>query len=181
MGRKLTTVLLGGYRGNDDNGSGGGGVSLVDSAMLAAMPPRLPAKSGSNELVAGVQTDDDDDAAACADGSQAKQFRQIQLAKTDACPLSSSEREALSECPFPAHLLRQLFQWMPLRGVLRLGLTCKGLFTLYRGSLATDRRSLVLANGHWQFEHTNRSPFICEWTSKRANTHAQRRQRETGQ
>ncbi|KAH9395520.1 hypothetical protein TYRP_020544 [Tyrophagus putrescentiae] len=92
-----------------------------------------------------------------------RRFRQIQLAKTDACPLSSSEREVLSECPFPAHLLRQLFQWMPLRGALHLGLTCKALFTLYRRSLATDRRSLVLANGYYEFKDTGSSPFISEW------------------
>ena len=31
-------------------------------------------------------------------------------------------------------------------------------------SLATDCRSLVLANGYWQFEYIKRSPFISEWT-----------------
>ncbi|KAH9400101.1 hypothetical protein TYRP_001658, partial [Tyrophagus putrescentiae] len=31
-------------------------------------------------------------------------------------------------------------------------------------SLATDRQSLVLANGYWQFQHINRSPFISEGT-----------------
>ncbi len=94
-------------------------------------------------------------------------FRQIQLAKTDACPLSSSEREALSECRLPAHFLRQLFQWQTLTSALRLGLTCKGLFTLYRGSLATDRRSLVLNNGcYFGFEEdTDVSPFFADHLS----------------
>ena len=56
---------------------------------------------------------------------------------------------------------------MPLRGALRLGLTCKGLFTLYRSSLSTDRRSLVLNNGcYYGFEEdTDVSPFFADHLS----------------
>ena len=91
-------------------------------------------------------------------------FRRIQLAKTDACLLSRFKRVSLAECPLPVHFLRQIFKWMPLRGALRLGLTCKGLFTLYRSSLATDRRSLVLNNGcYYGFEEdTDISPFFAD-------------------
>ena len=89
---------------------------------------------------------------------------QIQLAKTDPCPLSRFKRVSLSECPLPAHLLQKIFKWMPLRGALRLGLTCKGLFTLYRSSLGTDRQSLVFNNGcYYGFEEkTDVSPFFTE-------------------
>ncbi len=91
-------------------------------------------------------------------------FRRIQLAKTDPCLLSRFKRVSLAECPLPAHFLRQLFQWMPLLGALRLGLTCKGLFTLYRSSLATDRQSLVLNNGCYYGleEKTDVSPFFTK-------------------